>query len=342
MRFYSQAIRGQFKIVAAQEPIPELLSDPKTPQALKKRLELVLEARRFAEQGLHLEANGHYLKYADLERRFAVWNVFAAPEFSLTPKSWWYPVVGRQDYRGFFAEKQAQEEARRLRKKGFDVYVGGVTAYSTLGWFRDPILNTFIFEDEVELAELIFHELAHHRVFVPGDTDFNEAFATTVAEEGVRRWLMSEGKTESLAQYEAQTKRAEQFARLVDETRQRLLMVYDETEGAPGNRVRSKSEAAVLREQKRQVIQELQENYSSLRQTWGETTDYEAWFRRPINNAQLNTVKTYYHFVPAFRRLLQEESGDLRHFYRRAKQIGGLKEEERHRHLKRLLAEAGQ
>lgn len=185
--YVSQVIRGQHQIWKRQEPIDTLLASEETSPALKHQLALVLQLRRFAEHELKLPANGHYLRYADLQRRFVVWNVYAAPEFSLTPKSWWYPVVGSLDYRGYFSEEKARAHAAELRARGFDTYVGGVTAYSTLGWFRDPVLNTFIHEPEADLADLLFHELAHQRLFIPGDTEFNEAFATAVAEEGTRR-----------------------------------------------------------------------------------------------------------------------------------------------------------
>ena len=152
-------------------------------------MQLVSKLRDFADRDLKLPVNGHYRKYVDVHRTFVVWNVEAAPEFSMEPKSWWYPLVGSLEYRGYFAESNARGYAARLKKKGYDVYVAGTTAYSTLGWFKDPILNTFVFQPEGELAETIFHEQGHQRVFAGGDTNFNEAFATTVGQEGARRWL---------------------------------------------------------------------------------------------------------------------------------------------------------
>src|SRR6267142_5919651 len=165
--YYAQAISGQCQVWNRARSIEALLEDPVVTEPLKQRLRLVLEVRAFAEKELHLPANGHYLRYADRGRRFAVWNVHAAPEFSLTPKSWWYPVVGRLNYRGYFSEDRARRYAARLAKQGFDVYIGEVAAYSTLGWFRDPVLNTFIHQNETDLVELLFHELAHQRLFVP-------------------------------------------------------------------------------------------------------------------------------------------------------------------------------
>src|SRR5262245_50615476 len=182
--YYGQAIGGQWEIVRGGETSAILLADADTPEALKGKLRVVLQLREFAEKELKLPVDGHYECYADLGRRYVVWNVHGAPEFSLEPKSWWYPVVGRLKYRGYFSEAKAQRYARQLEAEGLDVYVAGVEAYSTLGWFKDPVLNTFLNHDEVDVAETLFHELAHQRLFVRGDTDFDEAFATAVAQEG--------------------------------------------------------------------------------------------------------------------------------------------------------------
>lgn len=338
--YYSQALKGQYQIVSRQEPIPRLVERSNTPAALKEKLTFILDVRQFAEQKLGLPADGHYLKYADLGRRYAVWNVFAAPEFSLEAKSWWYPVVGGLDYRGFFSEELARKEAARLRKKGYDVHVGGIVAYSTLGWFRDPVLNTFVFEDELELAELLFHELAHQKLFVPGDTDFNEAFATAVAEEAMRRWLRFRDEPKTLSTYEGQARRAEQFARLTQQAVDELELLYDR---ADVNRQDTEDEetAAVLRENKKRTFERLQANYEELKATWGEHHEYDGWFRRPMNNALLNTVKTYYQWVPAFRQLLHESGGDLELFYKEAEKVGKLKKDQREERLKDLVRRGG-
>lgn len=308
--YYGQAIRGQHELWTRQKSIAALLESPATPAPLKERLTLVLSLREFAEKELHLPANGHYLRYADLERRFVVWNVYAAPEFSLTPKSWWYPVVGSLDYRGYFSERKARDYAAGLEQKGFDVYVGGVTAYSTLGWFHDPVLNTFIHEGDADLAELLFHELAHQRLFLPGDTEFNEAFATAVAEEGVRRWMESRNDVVALEKYRVQARRTEQFVEIVANARQQLALLYTNTPSAD-----VMTQSISLRTGKQKALHELRESYVQLKVKWGGSTAYDAWFQRSLNNAQLNTVDTYYHLVPAFRRVLREKAGNLEAFY---------------------------
>ena len=336
-RYYTQAIRGQCQMWNRQHSIQSLLEDAGTPEPLKQRLKFVLDVREFAEKELHLHANGHYLRYADLGRRFAVWNVYAAPEFSLTSKSWWYPVVGRLEYRGYFSEKEARRYAANLEKQGFDVYLGGVTAYSTLGWFRDPVLNTFIHDDDADLAELLFHELAHQRLFVAGDTDFNEAFATAVAEEGLRRWMEARRDPAAMEEYRASTRRTEQFVRLVADTRDKLESIYKRDDALPpGQQLKTDAER---RRAKQHIIEELRQGYARLKARWGGQKDYEEWFKQGLNNAQLNTVDTYHHLVPAFRRLLREHGNNLESFYQAAAALGKLKEVERQSRLNQLCEE---
>jgi predicted aminopeptidase len=337
-RYYSQAVRGQCQMWSRQRSIQSLLEDAGTPEPLQQRLRLVLDIREFAEKELRLHANGHYLRYADLGRRFAVWNVYAAPEFSLTPESWWYPVVGSLEYRGYFSEKEARRYAAKLEQQGFDVYVGGVTAYSTLGWFRDPVLNTFIHDNDADLAELLFHELAHQRLFVAGDTDFNEAFATAVAEEGLRRWMEARRDPAAMEQYRASTRRTEQFVHLVAEAREKLKAIYEHDSALPPEQQRENETAR--RRVKQRVLEELRQGHAKLKDGWGGRNDYDAWFSQSLNNAQLNTVDTYHHLVPAFRRLLREHGGNLERFYQAAAALGKLKEEQRQARLNQLGGES--
>ena len=329
--YYTQAVSGQMQILNRKRPIQSVLEDPTTSDALKQKLQLVLTVREFAEKELHLPANGHYLDYADLGRRFAVWNVYAAPEFSLKPKSWWYPAVGRLEYRGYFSEKRAREYAADLEQKGYDVYVGGVTAYSTLGWFQDPVLNTFVWDDDYDLAEVLFHELAHQRLFVPGDTDFNEAFATAVAEEGLRRWMRSRNDSTANPRIEASFERTEQFVNLVARTRVKLDALYATPTGGA-----EETQRVLKRREKQRILEEMRSEYQRLRMAWSGDRNYDHWFSRRLNNAQLNTVQTYHHLVPAFRALLEDLHGDLESFYKTVEDIAKLKKEERHLRLGRL------
>ena len=209
--YYSQAISGQYEILVSEMPIRNLVADPATPPKLKLKLEQALKLLEFASHDLHLPAEGNYRKYVDLHRPYVVWNVNVAPALSLRPKTWWFPVVGSASYRGYFKEEAAQNYGRLWEKKGWDVYIDGVQAYSTLGWFHDPLLNTYIYESEASLADLIFHELAHQRLYVAGDTDFNEAFAMTVAGAGVRRWFEASHDTNSYQSLPAQSRAREGF-----------------------------------------------------------------------------------------------------------------------------------
>lgn len=334
--YFGQAVRGHLQIVHRQQPIPELLQRPQTPGPLRAKLELILAMREFAQQELKLPVNGHYLSYADLGRSYVVWNVTATPEFSMTPKDWWYPVVGRLAYRGYFVEREARSQAAELARQGFDVDVGGVRAYSTLGWFRDPVLNTFVHEPEADLAELLFHELGHQRLFVSGDTDFNEAFAETVGEEGTRRWLQAKRGAAAVAGYEASLRRKADFTRLVTGAHDRLAKLFQEAGTSPGSAAKPlpAETAAAVRAQKQAIFDQLKRDYEAMRTTWGGSKDYANWFRRPLNNAHLNDVDAYYRLVPDFHRLLREHGGDLEAFYRAVDALMKLPKEERHRRLR--------
>jgi predicted aminopeptidase len=333
LSFYGQAIRGQYQLIAHQRPMQTVLDDPKTPARLKAQLELVENLREFARRELKLPVDGHYRKYVDVKRPYVVWNVEAAPEFSLESKSWWYPLVGRQDYRGYFSENRARNYAASLRSKGYDVHTGGVSAYSTLGWFKDPILNTFIFDHEPGLAETIFHELGHQQVFAHGDTDFNEAFATTVGQEGARRWLRAKGDQAAYDKYLAHLRRNDEFVHLIAAARQRLETLYgDERTEAGVVRSTPKKEDVPheeLRRQKQAIVDDLQKDYVRLKAQWGGATDYDEWFARGINNAKLNSVAAYYDLVPGFERLLALNGGDLEKFYRAARRLSKMPRKER-------------
>jgi predicted aminopeptidase len=342
--YYSQAIKGQYQISAHAQKIAKLVADPQTSASLKVKLQLVQELRAFAAKDLKLPVDGHYEKYVDVHRPYVVWNVQAAPEFSLEEKTWWFPLVGSVEYRGYFSESGAQDYAAGLRKKSYDVYVDGVEAYSTLGWFKDPVLNTFVSNTPPDLAETIFHELGHQRLFVSGDTDFNEAFATTVGQEGARRWLRAKGDQAGCEQYQAELRRSEQFARLITATRTKLETLYgDERTDAGQLKATSKPRAIPpdeLRRQKRQLLDGLRNDYAQLKAQWGGNKDYDSWFAGPLNNAQLNSVAAYYDLVPCFERLLAQNGGDLEKFYEAVSRLAKEPKDERHRHLQVLSTTA--
>ena len=295
LSYYTQAIGGHFKVLASARPVSDWLADPATPPELKARLETARRIREFASKSLGLPDNGSYLSYADIERPYVVWNVFAAPELSVEPKVECFPFAGCVSYRGFYSEDEARRHAEKLRADGYDVHVGGVPAYSTLGWSDDPLLSTFIRYSDAQLARLVFHELAHQVVYARNDTTFNESFAVTVEEEGVRRWLQSENRSGELAAFSSVQARKRDLAERVSQARERLKGIYT---------------SDLAREQK---LAQKSVEWQRLRSA------YPALPIEP-NNAFLASVAVYTELVPAFERLLAE-SGSLEAFYRRVKDL---------------------
>lgn len=344
INYYGQAIKGQYQILANQHVIDELIFDPNTPPQLRDQLRLVMELRAFAESELDLPVDGHYRKYVDVKRRHVVYNIQAAPEFSLQPKQWWYPFLGKLDYRGYFSEADAKEYASILRDEGYDVYIGYVGAYSTLGFFKDPVLNTFVFDQEHDLAETLFHELSHQQVFASGDTDFNEAFATTVGEEGARRWIAARNDPELAARYREQLARTRQWVGIVMEARRELLALYGDTLDEKGNVKATEAKSGVPREQlereKAQVFRRLRERYAELKQSWDGEGQFDAWFKRDPNNAQLNSIAAYYELVPGFERLLALNGNNLKKFYAEVERLSHMSQEQRHEWIRNLARSA--
>ena len=301
--YYTQAIGGHLGVLGRARPVTEWLADPSTPPELRERLETARRIREFASKSLLLPENGSYLAYAELDRSYVVWNVFAAPEFSVDPRTQCFPFAGCVSYRGFYAENDARHHAAKLREQGYDAYVGGVPAYSTLGWFDDPLLSTFIRYPDTQLARLVFHELAHQLVYARGDTAFNESFAVAVEEEGVRRWLQAEGRPDELAAFRAAQARQREFAERVAQARERLRGIY----------AMDLPRAAKL-EHKRGEWERLRAAYPSL--------------PAEANNAFLASIAVYTELVPAFERLLAE-SGSLEDFYRRVKKLASAAQPDR-------------
>ncbi|MGH7973588.1 MAG: aminopeptidase, partial [Limisphaerales bacterium] len=234
----------------------------------------------------------------------------------------------------------ATNYAATLKRKGYDVSVGGVEAYSTLGWFKDPVLNTFIFEPDADLAEIVFHELGHARVFASGDTDFNEAFATSVGEEGARRWLRSKGNNPALEAYLAHLDRTRAFVHLVQKTRERLETLYGDTTTERGQVKTTAKKRAVplqqLRAEKERIIADMKREYAELKESSNGDDDYSGWFKHPINNSHLNSVATYYDFVPGFEQLLANNGGNLEEFYVAVEKLSKESQDNRHAALRRL------
>lgn len=317
--YYAHTARGHLKMITARDSVAGLIEDPATPADLKRQLELARDVRDYASAELGLPDNDSYREYVDTGRRFAVWSVFAAPELSLQAQTWCFPIAGCVPYRGYFSREAADKFAAGLLEEGLDVHVGGVTAYSTLGWFDDPLLNTMFSYGETRLAGLIFHELSHQQFYVQDDTSFNEAFATAVEETGVTKWLRDNRAAVDLDGYDAARERKEDFLALVASAQKRLKTVYD-----------SEMADDVKRAEKARVIEDMRAEHRRIReQRWDGFGGYDRWFDAPINNAKLAAIAVYRDLVPAFTRLLQLCDGDYQRFYGLVERIGALDKDQR-------------
>jgi predicted aminopeptidase len=316
--YYWQATTGHLKIMRECRPVAEVIADSDTPQEVRERLAISGEIVDFAHQVLHLPDNGSYRSYADIDRQNVVTNVVAAPEFSLEPRNWCFPVAGCVSYRGYFDAAKAREFAEDLSGRGDDVYVGGVTAYSTLGRFDDPLLNTMMDLPPHQLAGLIFHELAHQRVYVKGDSQFNEGFASLVEREGVSRWLHSFGDEASLRRHRLGLDRRRQAQDLLIQVRANLDTLY------AGSLPDIEKRAA-----KKEIMTGLRRAYHEMRRSWDGPPYFDHWFDDGLNNARIAAVATYDDDVPAFRALLQNEGADLNAFYARVAAMAALPADER-------------
>jgi len=292
--YYVHLAAGQMEMNRRREPIAELVARDDTDAALRQRLDYASRARDFAISELGLPDNGSYRSYADLGRSYATWNLFAAPEFSVEPQRWCFPVAGCVAYRGYFKEAGAAQAARHLADRGQDVYIGPSLAYSTLGHLRDPVLNTMLRYGDAELAALIFHELAHQQAYVPGDSDFNEAFATVVENEGARRWLTQLGRDDELTAFNASSRHEQQLAELMVASRDRLAVIYKDNSGTEEMRTAKTAELARLRD-----------SLTALGLTSAGN----------LNNARLAAVATYHRCVPALTALLAQHNGNLPDYY---------------------------
>jgi len=318
LEYYAQAVGGHLEVMRLAVPIEERLGEADTPEPLRAKLAKVLAIREFASRELGLPDNDSYRRYADIGRSFVVWNVFAAPEFSVKPVESCFLFAGCVSYRGFYSEEAAQKHSAELADQGYDVYVGGVAAYSTLGWFSDPVLSTFIQYREPDVARIVFHELAHQLVYVKADTMFDESFAAAVEEEGVRRWLEREGTPAQRAAYEASARRRAEFVSLMTRSRAGLAAFYARP-----------LEPEEKRAGKQRLFAALQDEYRSLKASWGGFAGYDRLFARGANNALLASVASYSELVPAFRALLAQKGNDLPGFYAAVRELAKLDKAER-------------
>ncbi|SFD38644.1 Predicted aminopeptidase [Pseudomonas straminea] len=321
--YYGQLARGQLQLLSARQLVQALIEDPATEPKLRERLELSQQARRFASEKLALPDNRSYRLYADLHRPFVVWNLFATDEFSLQPQLHCFPIAGCVAYRGFYEQSRARGAAALLKAQGLDTYLGGVEAYSTLGWFDDPILNTMLRWSDERLVAVIFHELAHQQYYLAGDTAFNESYATFVEQEGLRQWRTARGLP---APKEVGVQPREQFTTLVLASRARLEKLYA-----------SGLDAEAMRAGKQAEFERLRAEYRQLRASqWNGVGYYDSWIDGPLNNAKLLPFGLYDQWVSAFAGLFAEVNGDWPTFYRRVAELGALPQTQRQIQLQAL------
>ncbi len=326
LAYYSQAVSGHLGLMFSGEPVEDLLADPDTPQPLRHKLQLATEARQFASQHMALPVEEAFTDYVALDRPWVLVNLVVVPEFSLTPQQWCYPFAGCQAYRGFFDIDAAREEQADYRQQGYDTFLAGVTAYSTLGWFDDPLHSGFTRLPDWQMAALMFHELAHRVLYIPGDTAFNESFATAVELEGLRLWLKSRGDNDSYQLALDRLHRLEQTRQLVDAASTRLENLYARSDAL---------EPYTLRQRKAGIFSQLADDYRTLAGNWREPgplgEDPE-----PLNNARLALFRQYRQHVPAFRQLLRDNGHRFDDFYDAARQLGELPEQPRSEALSAL------
>ena len=330
LAYYRQAVVGHLDLMTRARPVAEWLADPATDPALAERLRLTQRLRDFAVDELKLPDNRSYRAYADLRRGAAVWNVVAAPELSLTLKTWCFAIVGCVGYRGYYERTDADALAASLKAEGFDVAVYGVPAYSTLGWTDwfggDPLLSTFIEWPQGELARLIFHELAHQVAYAAGDTAFNESFATAVEQLGVRRWLAEHAAPAARDEYLSFNRRRRELRVLTLQARAALETVYTD----------ASLDDAAKRAGKARVLDTLRADYERLKtERWGGFSGYDRWMSQ-MNNALLGVQAAYEDWVPEFERLFDHQGGDFKRFYAAVRHLSELPQAERDAALKAL------
>lgn len=323
--YYLHLAKGHTDLMRERVPVAEVLADPQTPVAVRERLRRTEDMLVFADTELALPVGDTYRTYVALERSAVVWNLFAAPAYSLTPLTWCFPVAGCTSYRGFFDLERAAREAEALREQGYDVYQGGAVAYSTLGWFADPLTTPMLAGNEAQVADLLFHELAHRRFYLKGDTRFNESLATSVGQEGARRWLAAEGDPGLMADRVLADRLRQRVLTWVAEAREALAILYD-----------SDADEAALASGKATVQAQLRASFEQARQDEPALDRYAGWFAGPLNNAQLNTFSDYNQWVGGFDSVLLRCGGYWECFWQEVERIATLPAQQRTRLMRQL------
>ncbi len=324
--YYSQIVSGHMRIVMGKKPVAEVAEDNSIDDGLRRRLKLALQARQFGIDELDLPNNESYQTFYDTKRNYVTWNVVAAEEFSFKPETWCFPVAGCVSYRGYYAKEDAEAYSQELARSGLDVAVNGATAYSTLGWFADPLLNTMLNRSDAGIITLLFHELAHQKMYVSNDSKFNESFAVFVEQAGLALWQERYGTTDQLAKLQTRRTRQDNFIELLRNTRDDLQVLFD-----------SEIPQSVMRQKKAERFDQLRREYETLKENWGGYSGYDAWFERDLNNARLVAVATYNDYIPAFQVLFEQSNRDFPAFYKAVQSLADLPREQRTKQMNSLL-----
>ena len=332
--YYSQIVSGHMRIVMGKRPLAEIASDETIDDSIKRRLDLAQRARLFGIERLNLPNNESYTSFYDTGQEYVTWNVVAAEEFSLNPHNWCFPIAGCVSYRGYYSKEDAESYAAGFKEQGFDVTVNGATAYSTLGWFEDPLLNTMLDRSDPSIASLLFHELAHQQLYVGDDSTFNESFASFVEKEGLKQWQKNEqqvnpqiDQSEMAKELEVRKRRQKEFIALLTSTRDSLAELYE-----------SASEPDEMRQKKKQRFEQMRVEYAALKASWDDYPGYDQWMSQEMNNARLVAVATYNDYVPAFEVLFKESGSSFDQFYVAALELSKLPLEDRTAEMQKLLA----
>jgi len=332
--YYSQIVSGHMRIVMGKRPLAEIASDETIDDSIKRRLDLAQRARLFGIEQLNLPNNESYTSFYDTGQEYVTWNVVAAEEFSLNPHNWCFPIAGCVSYRGYYSKEDAESYAAGFKEQGFDVTVNGATAYSTLGWFEDPLLNTMLDRSDPSIASLLFHELAHQQLYVGDDSTFNESFASFVEKEGLKQWQKNEqqvnpqiDQSEMAKELEVRKRRQKEFIALLTSTRDSLAELYE-----------SASEPDEMRQKKKQRFEQMRVEYAALKASWDDYPGYDQWMSQEMNNARLVAVATYNDYVPAFEVLFKESGSSFDQFYVTALELSKLPLEDRTAEMQKLLA----
>jgi len=329
MGYYWEKIQGHTEITNQQRPVQDVIDDPQTPAVVRERLISTQAARNFASEILQLPDNESYRNYADIGRDYVVWTVIATPPYSTKAKEWCFLIVGCLSYRGYFSKQSADEFAQELKNQNMDVYVSGIKAYSTLGWFDDPLLNTMLYQSEAYRVGIIFHELAHQQIYVEDDTASNEAFASTVELEGVKAWFSQPDKKYQYKDYLLSRRRDKDFKDLLKRTREKLNLLFS-----------SSLKIDNIKENKVKIFSQLQRSYKDFKLRWDDYSGYDKWMSKKLNNAHLALVATYNNRIPAFENLFKESGDNFTLFYKKVEKLMSLEKKQRITELDKLMSKS--